>query len=353
MDKKTKVLVVDDSAFSRQAIKKMLSKDPAIDVIAVAVDGIDAISKTLRYRPDIITLDIEMPHMDGFSFLRWLTKECPTPVIMVSSLSNSRTVFRTLEMGAVDFITKPTRRASPEIERIEQDLLNKIHSINLNSLKRLNRNLDNLYRRKSLKTLDARETADSGVIAIGASTGGPQALQLILTSLPEGFPLPIVISQHMPREFTGALATRLDQLSYINVKEAVEGDTLEPSTALICPGGHHMQLKKSRNRVLVKLLKSYESDRYVPSVDIMMKSAADIFKNRTLGVILTGMGNDGKEGMKEIYGKGGFTVAESEKTAVVFGMPQEVIKAGFARRITPLNSIAAELKKRVLKENIK
>ena len=351
MPKKIKVLVVDDSAFSRQTIKNMLLKAPMVDVIGIAVDGIDAIGKTLRYRPDIITLDLEMPEMDGFSFLRWLMRECPTPVIMVSSHSDSRTVFKALELGAVDFIAKPTRRASFELQNIENDLLAKVRNIDASSLSKLNRNLLSIPAKRPLKKVPVSSNrVPDRIVAIGASTGGPQALQLILTEMPENFPAPIVISQHMPRGFTGSFSERLNRLSAIRVKEAEDDEPLEPGKALICPGGCHLLLKTGNDRIYARLKNAEDNDRYVPSINLMMESVAKIFKDRTLGVVLTGMGNDGTRGMVEIFRRGGYTITESEETAVVFGMPNEVIKAGAAQRILPLSEVSSELVKVVMKE---
>ena len=343
MPEKIKVLIVDDSAYSRQTIKKMLLNDPMVDVIGVAVDGIDAMGKTVRYRPDIITLDLEMPEMDGFTFLRWLMKELPTPVIMVSSYSDTKTVFKALELGAVDFIAKPSRKASIELQNIGDDLLSKIRSINASSVKKLNRNLRFLSGEAPIEVPIPSKKRHIDIVAIGASTGGPQALQLILTMMPKNFPAPIVISQHMPRGFTGPLSERLNRLSAIRIKEAEDDEPLDPGKALICPGGHHLLLRTRENGVYTRLKKARESDRYAPSVDLMMESVAEIFKKRGLGVVLTGMGNDGKRGMLEIFRQGGYTIAESEETAVVFGMPQEVIKAGAAKKILPLNEVPSEL----------
>ncbi len=350
MPEKIKVLVVDDSAFSRQTIKGMLLKAPEVEVVGVAVDGVDAIGKTLRYRPDIITLDVEMPEMDGFSFLRWLMRERPTPVIMVSSHSDSKTVFKALELGAVDFIAKPTRKASFELQKIENDLLAKVLYIDASSLKRLSRNLRSVSTRRERKVGPAvPEKYPDRIVAIGASTGGPQALQLILTAIPGDFPAPIVISQHMPRGFTASFSERLNRLSEIRVKEAEDDEPVESGKALICPGGCHLRLIKRGDRVFTRIRSADENDRYVPSINLMMESAAEIFNGMTLGVILTGMGNDGAEGMLEIFKQGGYTITESEETAVVFGMPHEVIKAGAARKVLPLGEVPSELVSMVMR----
>ncbi len=341
-----RVLVVDDSAFSRQTIKKMLESEEGIEVAGIATDGIDAIAKTLKLKPDLITLDLEMPEMDGFAFLRYLMKERPTPVIVVSSYSDSMTVFRALEAGAVDFIAKPTPRASQELNNIKNDLIAKVKSVRQMSLERLKKNLSLLERQTEVTSQEAgiiTERHKIEVVGIASSTGGPQALQLILTKIPEGFQPPILVSQHMPRGFTASLAERLNKLSKITVKEAEHGETLRQSTAYICPGGKHMVLKRRANNIIIDLEEATREDRYIPSADRMFSSIAEHYRAHSMGVVITGMGNDGKKGLLEIKSKGGYTIAESEETAVVFGMPQEAIKAGAVTRVLPLYEIPYEI----------
>jgi len=342
-DLKIKVLVVDDSAYSRQTIKKMLETDPNIEVAGIASDGIDAMAKTLRLRPDLITLDFEMPDMDGFSFLRWLMKERPTPVIMVSSHSDTKTVFKALELGAVDFIAKPTKRASAELQGIEKDLLSKVRGIKGLRMDKLSKNIQLLNAGAGVTAETEPSIGGIEVVAIGASTGGPAALQIILTRLPHDFSAAVLISQHMPKGFTGPLAERLDGLSEVKIKEAENGDIIEKGKVLICPGGYHMILRKRGLNCHVNLKESTSEDKYVPSVDIMMTSAAQHYESNTMGVVLTGMGNDGKKGILEIKSRGGYTIAESEETAVVFGMPAEVINTGAVDRVLPLSEVPIEL----------
>lgn len=340
---KIKVLIVDDSAYSRQTIRKMLETDQNIEVIGIASDGIEAMAKTLRLKPDLITLDFEMPAMDGFSFLRWLMKEKPIPVIMVSSYSDTKTVFKALELGAVDFIAKPTKKASVELQGIEKDLLAKVKGIRNLRMDKLSKNLSLLGTELEAPVKAEPAAGDIKLVAIGSSTGGPAALQIILKRLPHNFSAAVVISQHMPRGFTRPLAERLDNLSKIRVKEAEDGDVIEHGRALICPGGYHMRLKKKGREYHVQLKEALQQDKYVPSVDVMMSSAAEHYGMQAMGVVLTGMGNDGKKGMLEIKSKGGYTIAESEETAVVFGMPAEVISAGAADSVLPLSEIPIEL----------
>jgi two-component system chemotaxis response regulator CheB len=339
-----KVLIIDDSAYTRQVIKKILEKDRSLQVIGVASDGIDAMAKTLRFQPDIVTLDLEMPEMDGFSFLRWLMKERPTPVIMVSSYGDSKTVFKALELGAVDFIAKPTKRASVELQTIEKDLIRKIKGIKDIRLDILSKNLELLEKEDDfIARKEEKGKIEVEVVAIGSSTGGPAALQILLTRLPSDFPACVLVSQHMPRGFTGPLSERLNRLSEVYIKEAEEGDSVKPGTVLICPGGYHMSVKRSERRVSITLDEGRLTDKYIPSVDTMMTSVASNYGSNSMGVILTGMGNDGKEGMVEIKRKGGYTIAESKESAVVFGMPAEAIKAKAADTILPLVEIPAEI----------
>jgi len=350
MKDKIRVLVVDDSAFSRQTIKKMLEGDDSVDVVGIAPDGINAITKTLKLKPDLITLDLEMPEMDGFSFLRWLMKQKPTPVIMVSSYSDSKTVFKALELGAVDFVAKPTVKASVELRSIEKDLLRKVRGIKGISL-------DALTKARQLHGEAAGEVigyvpgeAEIKMVAIGSSTGGPPALQVVLTELPKNFPSAIAISQHMPKGFTRSLADRLNKLCSVEVREAEQGDLVEDGRAYICPGGYHMSFKRRGSEVKVNLKKAVYEDMYVPSVDIMMRSAAEVYGRSAMGVILTGMGNDGADGARKLAASGGINIAESEDTAVVFGMPSSAIKTGAVHKVLPLDKIAGEIIKTVMEK---
>ncbi len=341
MSERIRVLVVDDSAYSRQTIKELLRDEPGIDVEEVAVDGADAIRKVRRCRPDVITLDLQMPGMDGFTFLRWLMQEMPTPVIMVSSRSDNETVFRALALGAVDFVAKPARRLG--LEGVRKDLIAKIKGIDTRSVERLNRNLRMMAEGRRLTRAARCRRPSDGVVAIGASTGGPQALQFILGRMPPDFPAPIVVSQHMPEGFTGPLAERLNTLSPLKVKEAEDGEALLSGKVLISPGGHHLLLEKRGKVVCTRLRKAADNDIYTPSVDLMMSSVARLFRDNGVGVVLTGMGRDGATGMLEIQRAGGHTIAESEETAVVFGMPREAISRGAARKVLPLGEIPEEL----------
>ncbi len=342
MKNKTKILVVDDSAFSRQTLRKMLDERKDVEVVAVAFDGLDAIVKTLKYQPDIITLDLIMPNMDGFSFLRWLSSHKPIPVIVVSALGDDKTVFNALELGAMDFIVKPTRRASEKLEKIKEDLYKKIDSIDTASTTKLQKNIKHLKVIRPVREV-RKKTRKFDVLAIGSSTGGPQALQYILKSLPADLNIPVLITQHMPPGFTRAFAERLNNLVALTVKEAEDGEPLLPSHVYISPGGKHLTIKSTEGKIIIKLLSSSNNDKYTPSVDRLFKSVAEIYKNRAIGVILTGMGNDGLQGAKRLSDTGGYIIAESEESAVVYGMPREVINAGVAKEVVKLKDIPSRI----------
>ncbi len=344
-----RVLIVDDSAYSRQTIKGMLETDGEVEVVGLASNGIEAMVKAIKLRPDVITLDFEMPEMDGFSFLRWLMKERPTPVVMVTSFSDSTTVFKALELGALDFVAKPSRRASMDLHSIRDDLLEKVKGVRDLKVEKLTISRNLISKAQGAVEGEEEITAggdyseDIGIVAIGASTGGPTALQVILTRLPSHLPAAILVSQHMPRGFTKPFADRLDKLARIKVREAADGDTVERGKALICPGGHHMTLRRKNDAVRIVLREATGRDKYIPSVDVMMAYVAEHSGHLATGVILTGMGNDGQKGIVEIKKKGGYTIAEAESSAVIFGMPNEAIKTGAVDRVLPLYKIPGEI----------
>ncbi|MBI3811488.1 MAG: chemotaxis response regulator protein-glutamate methylesterase [Nitrospirae bacterium] len=347
-----KVLVVDDSAFYRQTIAGILKSSDRMEVVGTASNGGEAIRFITRSCPDVITLDLEMPMMDGFTFLRWLMTNKPLPVVVISSRSESNNVFKALEWGAVDFIAKPTQRASLEIMKIQTELVAKVETAATISTSKLYR----AYLSQTQKTESVMPPAPAAdrtpglleAVAIGASTGGPPAVQSIITQLPKDFPAAVVVAQHMPSGFTLHFAERLAKASRLPVREGSHGERVEAGQVYICPGGQHMQLRSSRNGVVIELKPKNNSDKYTPSVDRMMISTAEVYGNRVLGVLLTGMGSDGKLGMQAIKKKGGGTIAESEETSVVFGMPKEAISLGVVDKILPLYEIPSEVIRRCL-----
>ena len=347
--KRIKVLVVDDSAFNRRTISDMLEKSPDIKVIGTANDGEEGLKKAFTLKPDVITLDLEMPKMDGFTFLRILMAKMPMPVIVVSSRDDDANVFKALEFGAVDFLAKPTARISRDLLNIEKDILSKVKIVSELKMENLRKRIVDKDRTISTKTKQSKPNVESiykgdfELLAIGSSTGGPPALQSIFTSLPKDLPLAIVVSQHMPPGFTRAFADRLNRLSDIAIKEAEEGDRIEKGRILIAPGGTHMTFTRRESEVSVNISAKTADDTYAPSVDRMFASAAKVFEGRSIGLVLTGMGSDGKKGVVEIKDAKGFIMAESEETAIVYGMPNEAVKTGRVDKVVPLDRISTEI----------
>lgn len=340
-----KVLIVDDSAFMRNTLSSMLTSDPEIQVIGIARDGIEAVEKVASLKPDIVTLDIEMPRMDGIEALKQIMEKNPVPVLMVSSLTTegARVTLDALDLGAVDFIPKNLSELSINIIKIKELLIDKIKKIGRKGLVKGLRKPPSMPLKMPDQNVYTPHRRVS-IIAIGSSTGGPKALQNIITLLPKDFPVPIVIAQHMPPSFTGPFAERLNHLSAIEVKEAENGEPIRKGTAYIAPGRGHMSvLRKKLTETVISVTEERGEYIYRPSVDVLMLSVVDNFSGHVLGVILTGLGNDGSKGMKEIKNKGGRTIAESEKTCVVYGMPRAVVEAGLADKIVPLDEIAGEI----------
>lgn len=340
-----KLLVVDDSPLFRQMINVILQKYPHLDVAGLVENGEKAMRLVVERKPDVILLDLEMPHIDGFTFLRWLMAYYPTPVLVISSRSDGYTIFRALELGACDFYGKPASNGTL-LERPE-DLISKIETLSKISKEGLSKKYSKLTRSKkrvevSLQPPKQRESF-SRLLAIGASTGGPPALVEIISNLPEDLPVPVVIAQHMPPGFTKSFAERLNKLSRLRVSEVDGGEPLEAGRVYIAPGGHHLLFEKIGSRICTRLKVKEDADRYAPSVNLMMAAAVEIFGEGVFGVVLTGMGDDGKIGLTKVKEKGGTTLAESEETAVVFGMPREAIEAGVVDQVLPLHKIAGEI----------
>lgn len=357
-----KVVVVDDSAFMRKAISTMLAKDPEIDVVATARDGEEGLELIRKHNPDVVTLDIEMPRMDGLTALRHIMMEMPRPVLMVSSLTNegAEATLKALELGAVDFIPKQLSKVSLDIVKIEASLISKVKIVASRKLIHSRPRPASIARPATPISTPAScrpetRTAASGgaglakspcgvakrdVVVIGVSTGGPPAVQKVLSALPEDFPASIVIAQHMPAAFTGPFAKRLDGLCKISVKEAEPGDRLKSGCAFIAPGGKHLLLKQMVSRVDLEISTEPASALYKPSANVLITSAADAVGRRALGVILTGMGNDGMEGVRALKQKGGRALAQSDATCVVYGMPKAIVDAGLSDEIVDIDDMA-------------
>lgn len=328
-----KVLICDDSAFMRKIFSDTIESDPKLAVIDTSYNGNDALRKLDQYDVDVLMLDIEMPELNGIETLKIVTERYPElPVIMVSALDNRETVFRALEMGAFDFIPKPSGSISLNIDSIKEELLLKI--------KAAAKGQSPEPEMKKEKNKKPKAKGDFPVVAVGSSSGGPKALNKLFSAFPENIPAAFVIVQHMPAGFTETLATRLDNISGLKISEAQEGDHLKPGTALLAPGDFHLRIDNKGKVVLS------QEDRYMgvrPCVDYMMESIAERYGERLIGVVLTGMGRDGARGMKKIVDKGGYGIIESKETALVYGMPGAVAKIGGYHEIKPLDEIGKRI----------
>jgi two-component system chemotaxis response regulator CheB len=344
---KVRVLIVDDSALMRQVLTALLSKDRDIEVIGSAPDPFIAREKIKALHPDVLTLDVEMPKMDGLTFLEKLMRGHPMPVVMVSSLTEAgcQTTLRALEIGAVDFIAKPKIDLREGMEEIAQDLIAKVKAAAIANVKRqasgVRRETTPLTPHPSPLTSSMIKTTDM-IIAIGASTGGTEAVKDVLMALPPNIP-PILITQHMPERFTKTWADRMNQLCRISVKEAEDGDSVLPGHALVAPGSYHMTLVRSGARYTVRINQDPPVNRHRPSVDVLFASVAQYAGANAVGVILTGMGGDGAKEMLTMKQAGAFTIAQDEASCVVFGMPKEAIKLGGVDKVLPLSEIPAAI----------
>ena len=340
-----RVLVVDDSAYNRRTIIQMLEEIPHVKVIDYANDGEMALRKAIDLKPDLITLDLEMPKMDGFTVLRILMQNQPTPVIIVSSRSDDEDVFRALEFGAVTFIPKPSAKISPELFNIREDLHEKVMAAVGTDMKKVLRRAttdETSQPKKSRSVLSKTETrtgSDLKYVMIGASTGGPPALQNIFSNIKQKIPVCFAVSQHMPPGFTRAFADRLNKFSGLDIKEAENGDLMRPGQVLIAPGGTNLIFRRRGKDIVARIMEPDAGQRYVPSVDKMFESAAEFFAPSVLGVVLTGMGNDGAVGTLNLHAAGGRIIAEAEESSVVFGMPKEAIATGKVSKIVSLDRI--------------
>ena len=345
-EKKIRVLIVDDSALIRGVMTEILNEDPQIEVVGAAPDPYVARDKLKTLKPDVLTLDVEMPKMDGLTFLQKLMAARPMPVVMVSSLTEqgAATTMQALESGAVDFVTKPSVDIQHGLAELAEQITSKVKIAAQSTVKKRSQ-LDSAESAERIKTLAAQsamiKTTDT-LIAIGSSTGGTEALRELLEVLPPNTP-PILMTQHMPEHFTKTFANRLNELCQIHVKEAEEGDSVIPGQALLAPGSYHMEVRRSRAKYYVSLNQAPPVNRHRPAVDPMFQSVARYAGANSVGVILTGMGNDGAAGMLEMKKAGAFNLAQDEKSCVVFGMPKEAIKTGGVDKILPLSDIPAAI----------
>ena len=342
-------MVVDDSAYNRRNIADVFAGSSEVEVVGKAADGEEALRLASLLKPDVITLDLEMPRMDGFTFLRILMSKQPTPVIVVSSYSQKENVFKALELGALDFVTKPDRQISPDATELREQILQKV--LLVRSLRPTftppvsRRNVSGAWGADG-KPQSFDGAAAPGayvppkfVVCIASSTGGPSALLEIFGKVPATSAAAFLVAQHMPDKFTRTFAERLDKRGPVRMSEAQDNDTVARMTGFVCPGRQCMELVTIGNELRLKVAPAGPNDRYVPSADRLLKSAAAAAGSRCVGVILTGMGDDGVEGARAIQEAGGTLVAESQETAVVYGMPGAVVRAGLNAKVLPLPQI--------------
>jgi two-component system chemotaxis response regulator CheB len=334
---KIRVLIVDDSRFVRQAVARMLNTSPDIEVVGQAADGRQGIEKAKELKPDVVTLDVQMPHMGGLETLQRLMEEAPVPVLLLSSLTSegADVTLRGLELGALDFVDKSTAKGQMNLLSLAEELRTKIRA--LAGSPRRPRVPEPLA---GGQLAMPRGAARALVVAIGTSTGGPTALQSVIPRLPRDLGAAVLVVQHIPVGFTRYLADRLALRSALPVDEARDRETITPGRVLIAPGGLHMKLAQRGDAVEVRLVAEPQASLHRPSADVLMASVAEVFGSRSVGVVLTGMGTDGAEGLAAIRKAGGRTLAESEETCVIYGMPKAAIEAGVVDRVVPLSEIA-------------
>jgi two-component system chemotaxis response regulator CheB len=348
-----RVFIVDDSAVVRKVLTDLLSQTPDIKVIGSAQDPLFAQAKMAVDWPDVIILDVEMPRMDGITYLRKIMSERPTPVVMCSTLtaSGSGTSVQALRLGAIDVVAKPKSDLRNSLPEASPELLTAIRTAAKANMKAVNTRQTPSLRPANKLTADVMislsgakqvHSSDQRVIAIGASTGGTQALEIVLKALPATMP-PILVVQHMPEKFTQTFAQRLNEVCLLNVKEAEDNDTVLPGRVLIAPGGQHMMLRSTQLGASVKVKDGPLVNRHKPSVDVLFRSVAKYGGSNAIGIIMTGMGDDGARGIKEMHNAGAITFAQNEATCVVYGMPQEAVKLGAIDKLLPLNKIADEI----------
>ncbi len=350
-----RVLVVDDSGFFRRRVTEMLKSDPRLEVIGAAEDGAQAVEMTARLKPDVITMDIEMPVMDGITAVRRIMAATPTPILMFSSLTTdgARATLDALDAGAVDYLPKKFEDISRDKDEAKRQLCERVHAIGSGRRHQTVRPhavsapAAAAVKPRGVAPAFAARRGQHKIVAIGTSTGGPVALQEVLTKLPANFPLPIVLVQHMPGSFTPAFAQRLNQQCAITVKEAADGDPIEPGVALLAPGGKQMLVEQRAGRAFIRITESAPGQTYKPSVDTTFTSLVRSFPGQVLAVVLTGMGADGREGARLLKQGGSAVWAQNEATCVVYGMPAAVVEAGLADQVLALQDIGPALVQRV------
>ncbi|NSW83733.1 MAG: chemotaxis response regulator protein-glutamate methylesterase [Syntrophothermus sp.] len=345
-----RVLIVDDSALMRKTLRQILERDPEVEVVAAARDGEDAVAKAREYRPDVVTMDVNMPKQDGITALQYIVNEDICPVIMVSSLTQEGavTTFEALELGAFDFVAKPGGTVSSNLETVADELVTKIKAAAGLKKRKITARLSRARRsrgRQVVKKTGDTASGDMKAVAMGISTGGPKMIYEVLPSLPANLNAAVFLVQHMPPNFTSAYVKRLNEHCQLEVVEAEAGMKVRPGVVYVGRGGRHLSLVKNSLGEAVIRLPSQPPHHFMPSVGVMMEAVLKVFGPRTIGVLMTGMGDDGADAMVKIRQGGGLTIAESEESAIVFGMPGEAIKRGGAEIVVPIWDIPEEIVK--------
>jgi two-component system chemotaxis response regulator CheB len=340
MDRVIRVVVVDDSAYVRKVVTQMLSRSPFIEVVGTARDGAEALQTVAELNPDVVTCDLIMPGMDGIAFLTEQMARKPLPIVIVSIANEGgELALAALDAGAIDFVQKPTALATDKIFEVSDELIEKVKATSNISMKQFQALPSDGAKLPRTSTHGGSTLIDA--IVIGVSTGGPQALKYLIPQFPADFAAPMAIVLHMPLGYTELYARKLNELSPLTVKEANQNDVMEPGVVLLAPAGRHLTLERTdTGKVLARLNSRPFDTMHRPSVDVLFHSAANVFSSRTLGVVMTGMGADGKQGATSIKAQGGLVFTESEETCVVYGMPGAVVEAGLSDRSVPLDKMA-------------
>ena len=346
MDRVLRVVVIDDSAYVRKVVREILSRSPFLEVVGTARDGREALELVERLDPDVVTCDLIMPELDGVGFVREQMQRRPVPIIIMSvAKETAEAALTALDAGAIDFVQKPTALASEKIFEVSSELIEKVKAAGSISLNRLPTPppLQITSRVEAAPAIFGSHSVD--LVAIGISTGGPQALKRLIPQLPSDFPVPVVMVMHMPVGYTEMYAAKLNELSRLEVCEAAEGDEVKPGRVFLAPAGRHLSLKRNANGTVITHLDARPFDTlHRPAVDVLFQSAAEVYGNRVLGVVMTGMGSDGKQGAAWIKAQGGLVFTEAESSCVVYGMPSVVVDAGLSDKSIALDNMARAIR---------
>ena len=347
MPTSVRTLIVDDSAFVRKVVREMLSTSPDIEVVGTARDGMEALDAVETLKPDVITCDLHMPRLDGVEFVRKQMARRPVPILILSSApQDADKVMEALSAGAIDLVRKPTALATDDLLTIREHLINKVKIAAGVPPENLSQQTPPAP--KTPRALSAAQATKADVVVLGISTGGPQALRRLLPQFPADFAVPIAMVLHMPVGYTALYAEKLDELCALEVREAKEGDVLRPGLALLAPAGRHLLLNRASNGEVVAALSVHPLDKlHRPSADVLFRSAAEAYRDRVLAVVMTGMGDDGREGAGWIKSQGGTVLTEAESSCIIYGMPRSVVEAGLSDAAVTLNHMAEAITERI------